>query len=61
MSKYSDYAFVVETPHGKTTFRCRAKTEAAALAARDRYVARLSSAGAYKPVSERLSTRGAAP
>jgi len=57
MGKYRDYEFNVSTPQGATIFRCKAKSEAQARAARDRYLARLSSAAPRQPLAERLSRR----
>jgi hypothetical protein len=56
LSKYRDWEFTVNTPHGAAIFRCRAKTEAAAIAARDRYLARVNGATA-KTLHDRLSRR----
>jgi len=56
MSRYRDFVFEVDTPHGKTIFRCRAKSEAAAIALRDRYAARMNSTD-QRPLAERLSRR----
>jgi hypothetical protein len=56
VSRYREFLFEVDTPHGKVSFRCRVKSEAAAIAARDAFVARMN--GANKPLHERLSRRG---
>ena len=54
-----DRLWVAQYLEDATIFRCRAKTEAAAIAARDAFAARMNGAN-QKPLRERLSRRDGA-